>query len=226
MATTNKQRATRSTRAQGSGDQSSKRSIPIVAIAFVAIAAILVLAIVLTGGEADAGPQTGDVTVEGQALPVYPSQGFANLGDDPAIGQTIPSLSGVDLDGNPMSIGPGDGPMGIAFLAHWCGHCQAEVPRVAEWVAGGGGVEGVELMAVTTSIDRLRDNYPPDAWLEREDWPAPTMRDDEQGSAHFAYGAGGFPFWVFVNADGEVVARTAGQLDTPTLEGLLTLAGS
>jgi len=202
-----------------------KRSIPIAGIAFALIGVILVAAIVLTGGDNDIPEQFGAVELEGPALERYPT-GLASIADDPALGQAIPTVSGVDLDGNPMTIAADGVPKAIAFLAHWCTHCQAEVPRVTDWVAQTGGIPGTEIVAVTTSIDPLRGNYPPDAWLKDEAWPAVTMRDDNAGSAHLAYGAGGFPYWVFVNAGGEVVARTAGELDIATFESLLGLAAS
>ncbi len=202
----------------------AKRSFPIVPVVFGVIAVILVGAIVFTGGESESGPQFGDIELEGAALPLYPSSGFQTIAEDPALGETIPSVSGVDIDGNDLTISADGTPKAIAFLAHWCNHCQAEVPRVTEWIEQTGGVEGVDLVAVTTSINSVRGNYPPDQWLRDENWPAPTLRDDQGNSTHLAFGAGGFPYWVFVNGSGEVVARTAGQTDIGTLQALMGLA--
>ena len=49
----------------------------------------------------------------------------------------------------------------------------------------------------------------------------PVIRDDEERSAHKAYGQGGFPFWVFLNADGTVALRTSGQLQIEQLQEVL-----
>ena len=215
MATKTRQRPT---------PQPEGRSIPIAGIAFGVIGLILVLAIVLTGGDSDGETRFGEVAVDGAALPIFPTGGYPTFADDPAFGSTIPTITGEDLAGEPMTIGAEGGPRAIAFLAHWCNHCQAEVPRVTEWVEATGGVDGVEIVSVTTSMDPVRGNFPPDEWLEDEGWPADVMRDDENGAAHFAYGAGGFPYWVFVNGNGEVVARTAGQLEIETLQALMVLA--
>ena len=223
MATRNTTRASSSKSRSAKSSAAPKRNIPVLGIVFVGIALIVVAAVVFTGGSSDTPEQTAPVEVVGDPLDLYP-QGVASPTDDPAVGSEIPTLNGVNLDGGDMTISADGTPKGIAFLAHWCSHCQEEVPRVTEWVETTGGVDGVELVAVTTSIDSVRDNYPPDEWLREEGWPAETMRDDENGSAHLAYGGGGFPYWVFVNADGEVVGRTAGQLDSATLEAFLTLA--
>ena len=50
--------------------------------------------------------------------------------DDAAIGQTIPTVSGKTLDGDAITIGPDGGAKVIVFVAHWCPHCQAEVPEI------------------------------------------------------------------------------------------------
>jgi hypothetical protein len=42
--------------------------------------------------------------------------------------------------------------------------------------------------------------------------------DDQENSVYIAYGAGGFPFWVFLNSDGTVAARAAGRLGIEQLE--------
>ena len=48
----------------------------------------------------------------------------------------------------------------LLFLAHWCGYCQKEVPVVQEYVDLIGVPDGIDLIAIATSIDRARDNYP------------------------------------------------------------------
>jgi hypothetical protein len=45
--------------------------------------------------------------------------------------------------------------------------------------------------------------------------------DDAAGSVHSAYGAGPFPYWVFVNADGTVAFRAAGELGVEQLKQFL-----
>ena len=63
-----------------------------------------------------------------------------------------------------------------------------------------------------------RKNYPPNLWLEREEWPAPVIVDDEANTVSTAFGLTGYPFWVAVDRDGTVVFRTAGTLRTSDFE--------
>ena len=174
------------------------------------IVLLLVLAIIF-----DAGPQgeTGEPVVTGEVLP--PFQATQN---DLAIGVAAPAATGEGVEGDTVEIEPGGSPMAIVFLAHWCPHCQAEVPRVQEWLDSGGGVDGVEIVGVSTAINSTRDNYPPSEWLESEGWTAPVLKDDASGIVHQAFGGGGFPYWVFVDADGNVAARSSGELDIASLE--------
>jgi cyclophilin family peptidyl-prolyl cis-trans isomerase len=165
--------------------------------------------------------ETATVEVVGTPLP-----GFATGTEpstDPGVGQVAPAVVGSDFTGAPVAIDPTNGTgKAIVFLAHWCPHCQAEVPRVQEWLDGGGGVPGVEIMAVSTAVRADEDNYPPSAWLDREGWTSPVIRDSEESDALFAYGAGAFPYWVFVDEQGTVVRRTAGELDIASLEQYMT----
>jgi cyclophilin family peptidyl-prolyl cis-trans isomerase len=151
-----------------------------------------------------------------------PLPGFETGTEPPAdagVGLIAPAVVGSDFTGTPVTIDPTDGrAKAIVFLAHWCPHCQAEVPRVQEWLDGGGGVPGVDIVSVSTAVQPDGDNYPPSAWLDDEGWTSPVIRDDEQSQALVAYGAGAFPYWVFVDPQGTVVRRTAGELDISTLE--------
>ncbi len=70
-------------------------------------------------------------------------------------------------------------------------------------------------------MNSAQGNYPPSAWLKREGWTAPVIRDDKDSSVLRAYGSGGFPYWVFVNADGSVALRTSGELQIAQLETIL-----
>ncbi len=122
--------------------------------------------------------------------------------------------------------------MVIAFLAHWCPHCQAEVPRLVDVADADGTVDGVALAAVATASSPERPNYPPGPWLADEGWPGPVMVDSEVEAADrlptaaAAYGESGFPFLVAVDADGTVVARASGEKDEDSLRDFFALAGT
>ena len=133
---------------------------------------LLVLAVVL--GNTEVGAEFGAPTIEGAGLPGMPP---SNPVDASASGLQIPKVTGENFAGTEVTIDPADGKAkAIVFLAHWCPNCQAEVPRVQAWIDGGGGVEGVDMYAVATSMNSSRGNYPASAWLDREGWTAPVLR--------------------------------------------------
>ncbi|HSK96295.1 MAG TPA: TlpA disulfide reductase family protein [Euzebyales bacterium] len=146
-----------------------------------------------------------NATVSGQALPE-----FGN-GPDGAVGQRAPTITGTSITGERMTVEPGDGtPKAIAFLAHWCPHCQREVPTVVDWAEAGNVPDGVEVIGVATGIDRARGNFPPHDWFERETWDFPTVVDGDD-AARNAYGIPTYPGWVLVDGEGNVVMRWTGE---------------
>lgn len=179
------------------------------------LAVIVVIAVVvalMTGGGSDASAtkwEIAPVQVDGTPLPRYD----ATQRPDPALGDTIPTLTGRSIDdGTPVTIGPGRGaPQMIVFVAHWCPHCQAEVPRLVA-LADDGVFDGVEVSAVATGTSADADNYPPSAWLQGEQWPFPVLADDADTDAARAYGLSAYPFFVLVHADGTVAGRGSGEL--------------
>ncbi|MDQ3782544.1 MAG: redoxin domain-containing protein, partial [Actinomycetota bacterium] len=97
-------------------------------VVFVGVALALIAAIVFSS-DRSINAETGVPEVTGEALAPHP--GNMLPADDPAVGIAAPAVVGEDFDGNTVSIDPTDGsPKAIMFLAHWCPHCQAEVPRV------------------------------------------------------------------------------------------------
>lgn len=177
-------------------------------LAIVALAAIV--AVVLSGSPASGGiaePARVATRVSGDALPP-----LTDPAADDAVGRSLPALAGTDLSGDAIRIGPDDGSMAIVLLAHWCSHCQAEVPVLVDHLATTGMPDGVRLVALSTSIDPARPNYPPSDWLEREGWTVPTLVDDASSSGLAALGMDSFPGFVFVDAEGRVVRRSTGEM--------------
>jgi cytochrome c biogenesis protein CcmG, thiol:disulfide interchange protein DsbE len=230
-SSTRSNRSNRSNRSPGPRPAKSARSAqsraaapnrrPLIVVAAIAAAVLvaLVAALVVGGGDdggdgtatgTDGGtatvPDDSPVTVTGTDLP--PFDGDAA---DPAVGTPMPTLQGTALDGSSLTIPTAGRPTMIVFLAHWCPHCQAEVPVVQDWVDGGGLPAGVDLVSVSTAVDPARPNYPPSEWLAREGWTAPVLVDGDE-AALAAAGLSAFPFFVAVDADGNVVQRTSGEL--------------
>jgi cytochrome c biogenesis protein CcmG/thiol:disulfide interchange protein DsbE len=196
-------------------------------VVWVVIGGIVVLGIVgivavaLSGGSkksSDNGvAQVRPVRVEGAALPTFDS----GSSTDPAIGTTPPTVVGENFAGKRVTIGNDGRAKAIVFVAHWCPHCQREVPRIANYLKAKGLPQGVDLYIVPTSTDPALPNYPPSTWLQREGLgTVPTLVDDGQGSAFTAYGGSSFPYFVFIGKDGKVAARLAGEIDEAALPSL------
>jgi thiol-disulfide isomerase/thioredoxin len=181
-------------------------------IVFLAIVAIVAVAVSGGGKTGDGGvAQTRPVKVEGTAL--APFDDSVTTATDPAIGKAAPTLIGEDFSGKRVTIGDDGKAKAILFVAHWCPHCQREVPRVADYLKTQGLPAGVELFIVPTSTSPQYPNYPPSKWLDREGLgDIPTLVDDANSTAHAAYGDGGFPNLVLVGKDGKVAARFSGEL--------------
>jgi thiol-disulfide isomerase/thioredoxin len=191
--------------------QPSRPMWPFVIGGLVVIGLLAILAVLLTSPSTAelAEPAAQPLAIEGSALPAMSSSGA-----DPAVGQAIPTLTGTGLDGQPLSIGPGDGAQAIVVVAHWCPHCQAEIPRLSAWLADNELPEGVRVVTLSTSINAARPNYPPSAWFEREGWTEPVLTDDVDSSGLATLGLSAYPGFVFVNADGTVASRMTGEIST------------
>jgi thiol-disulfide isomerase/thioredoxin len=186
----------------------------VIGVAIVAAIVAIVLSSGASGGVSE--PATTPVGVTGTSLPP-----LTDPSTDPAVGQTIPTLAGTDLAGEPLTIGPDDGPMAIVILAHWCSHCQAEVPLLVDYLESTGMPDGVRIVAISTSINRAQPNYPPSSWLDREGWTEPTLVDDASNSALSSLGMSSFPGFVFVDAQGRVVGRLTGEVPIQTFESIV-----
>jgi thiol-disulfide isomerase/thioredoxin len=181
----------------------------------VIVVVAIVVAVVAGGGGGDSASatkfETAAVKITGTPLPTYDSA----TSPDPAVGKTVPTLQGKSVfDGSPVTIGPDSGggqPQLILFVAHWCPHCQAEVPRIVDW-AKQGVFDGVKVSAVATGTNPTYPNYPPSAWLKDKGWPFPVMADSKAGSGAEAYGLSAYPYFVFVHPDGTVAGRGTGEL--------------
>ncbi len=185
----------------------------------VALGLIVWMALYIAGEE-PIDPSIGfrDVTVSGDPLPVV------NQGGDPAVGWTAPTVAGTDWDGNPVSIAADGRPKVVVFLAHWCPHCQAEVPVIQNWLNSGRLPEGVDLYAATIFTDARRAEFPPQAWLERENWTVPTVMDNQAGDIARAFGVTGTPGYIVLDGENRNMGRLSGEIGVAGLEALVALA--
>ena len=188
------------------------------------VAAIAVMAIVAIASQsgtkevAQGVDEYHAVEVSGDVLPAY-----ADGAADKAVGMTAPVLTGAGFTGNKIVTTPG-APTLLVFLAHWCPHCQREVPLLVQWNRDGLVPSGVDVIAVATSTDPASPNFPPSEWLAREEFPAlwPVMADSAEKTAAGAMGVSGFPFFVLIGADGKVAFRGSGEIEMKVLTEIIT----
>jgi cytochrome c biogenesis protein CcmG/thiol:disulfide interchange protein DsbE len=169
------------------------------------------------------GPSKGEVwpvTVAGTPLDPFPSDGSA----DPSIGKVAPTLTGFTFDGSPVSYDVTKGPVMLVFIAHWCPHCNREVPELLKWKADGKVPAGLQVVGVTTAVAPDRPNYPPSTWIESFGWPWPVLADSQNQDAAVAMGLTSFPYVVIIGTDGKVITRWAGEKGEAGIQALLDAA--
>ncbi len=201
-------------------EQGASKNTIIAGVAGAGVVALLIAAVLFGGSVGETAVPIEEVVGSPQVDGALPPMGNSNV-DQTATGQEAPTVTGTDFDGEEVTITNDGRPKAIVFLAHWCPHCQAEVPSVQRWLNDTGGVDGVDMYSVTTAVDPRRNNYPPQRWLEDEGWTVPIIRDNAASSVLTAHGNGGFPFWVFTNSDGTVALRVAGEIPINDLEAIL-----
>jgi thiol-disulfide isomerase/thioredoxin len=195
--------------------------------AVIAIAAIVAISASSKKDQLAVGTvqEFSEVAVTGDALPAFDSA--AN--PDPAVGMIAPTLTGKSFTGNVVTTESTGTPTLTIFLAHWCPHCQREVPLLVEWEKSGKMPAGIDIVAVATGTDSANPNYPPSEWLARENFPAtwPVMADSADKVGGNAFGLAGYPYFVLVGGDGKVLWRASGEVPMDELTAtILALTGA
>ena len=104
----------------------------------------------------------------------------------------------------------------VVFLAHWCPHCNNEIPRLIELEEAGRFPDDLKVVAVSTAVASDRPNFPPSEWIVEKGWPWLVMADDYDFTKRTlvgaeAFGVNAFPFITVVDAGGTVLTRWSGE---------------
>ena len=159
---------------------------------------------------------TRPVEVIGDPLPTLAT---GDPAADPAVGTAAPVLIGEDYGGQPVRIdAAASGPTMVVVVAHWCPHCNDEIPTLNQLRDEGRIPDGLNVVAVSSLINPSATNFPPDTWIDSMDWTYPVLADgvDLELDAFVganALGVSGVPFTVLIDADGNVATRWAGARD-------------
>ena len=176
----------------------------------------IAIGVTLSSEPVAAGLPEGETTVTGDLLPEFAGENDDNI----ALGLAAPIFSAPNENSEIVSLEKNGNAKALLFLAHWCGYCQKEVPVVQGFIDSAGVPAGVDVIAIATSIDRGRENYPPQKWLADEGWSELQLYDLER-EIGAAYGLNAFPYWVFLDKDLNVVARRTGNLPADMVGALL-----
>ena len=198
----------------------NNRTLLIVVGAIVAVLALAGIAVLAGGDDESAGVLAPGETVAGPSGPVEENRPVEvtdaplprlEAQPDPAIGTALPLIEGQSFDGEPISLGGAtDGPTLLVFLAHWCPHCNDEIPELIELRNRDGIPADMTVIGVSTGVDNTAPNYPPSEWLVDKGWPWDAMADDPDSTAFVYAGGSGFPYLVVLDAEGNVLARDSG----------------
>lgn len=204
------------------------------------IVAIVAVVVVIAAAIAVGASGGGDETVDGQSSSELLEQAYdgkptsefravkatgaalpelADPANDAAVGMPAPKLEGANFVNEPAAVE--GGPAMIVFGAHWCHVCQSEVPQVAEWIDDGLLPEGVDATLVSTATQEGPGSDPPSLWVPSTGWDQPVLVDSDKKEAATAYGLTGFPFFAFIDGDGNVVQRASGALPRQQVEQYL-----
>ena len=176
----------------------------------------IAIGVTLSSEPVAAGLPEGETTVTGDLLPEFAGENDDNI----ALGLAAPIFSAPNENSEIVSLEKNGNAKALLFLAHWCGYCQKEVPVVQGFIDSVGVPPGVDVIAIATSIDRGRENYPPQRWLADEGWSETQLYDLDREIGN-AYGLTAFPYWVFLDKDLNVVARRTGNLPADMVGALL-----
>lgn len=158
----------------------------------------------------------GELSIEGEPIGPPPEDPSA----DPAIGGPSPVITSQDLDGQSVTIGEAGTPQLVMFMASWCPICDQELPEVVSWLESGGLPDDVELTSVSTGLDARRPNWPPQDWYDRHGYDGRVLVDDEDGTASGTFGMPATPYWVAIDADGNIVQRFSGAIGQDQMTAL------
>lgn len=132
----------------------------------------------------------------------------------------LPDFSLDDLTGKPTSIAAWRGKsLVINFWATWCAPCRREIPLLKTLAADWAGRDLTVIGIAVDHADKVREF----AGQFKIDYPVLIGEQDAlEVAAKFGMETPGFPFTVFTDRRGEVVALFVGELHRPQADFILS----
>ena len=139
---------------------------------------------------------------------------------NPVVPARLPDFSLANLAGKPTSISSWSGKsLVINFWATWCAPCQREIPLLKALAANWAGRNLTVVGIAVDYPDKVREF----AGRFKIDYPVLIGEQDALDvAAQFGMASPAFPFTVFTDQRGEVVALFVGELHRPQADFILS----
>jgi cytochrome c biogenesis protein CcmG, thiol:disulfide interchange protein DsbE len=148
---------------------------------------------------------------------LFTREGGERALQSPLIGQLVPPVAGVTMDGDDFDIDELRGQWVVVnFFAHWCAPCRVEHPEFVAFAERHGATGEASIVSVAF------DDEPEDARAFFDelggDWP---VLADRTAGIGIDFGVTGVPETYLVAPDGTVVAKWISTVDAATLEATI-----
>ena len=142
---------------------------------------------------------------------VQPEEELTTTGDWTG---SAPNFVVLDEESNTVQLSDFAGkPIVLNFWATWCGYCKREMPDFDKAYKENPDVVFLRINA-TDGVYETREKA--DAYVAAEGFSFPVYYD-VSSLAQNAYNLSGYPTTVFINAQGDVVAKETGMISYETL---------
>lgn len=159
---------------------------------------------------AQSGGSDGNGAVAGQA-----NGDSAVVGQEAAAESTVPAVTLVDFDDNPVALADYLGkPLVINFWASWCVPCLAEMPGFERIYQN--RKADIEFLGIN-----LQDEPAAAQDVIRQTGITYPVARDTDGAAFVAFRGRGMPTTVLVSADGRVLESITGGISAATLDAMI-----
>jgi thiol-disulfide isomerase/thioredoxin len=147
-----------------------------------------------------------------ETAPARPPVSDEEVQTDPGANHSELNFTLLDLDGRQVSLDDFSGrPVVVNFWATWCPPCRAEVPHLIEAYQRESG----EVIFIAISVDEPASTVR--RFATQNDMPFIILLDDG-GKVASRQKVRAIPVTLFINRDGEIVARYAGQMSPARIE--------
>lgn len=150
--------------------------------------------------------------------------GYGLLNEDstpksPLEGKAAPEFTLKSMDGETYQLASLKGkPVVINFWASWCLPCRVEAPVFRNLIDKSG--DQVHYLGISFNDNEKNARE----FLKEFDLNIPTLLDP-QSKVAIDYGIGQIPVTLVLDQDGKIVYRHLGEVDQPTMQGVLNKLG-